>query len=193
MVPPFPPLPASTAYCVPYADASEPQRAQALHYLQERLQQHFPPLSPATWTNALNQLQPDLWVEEQTVTLDEDDLTYLANRLALSSEVPALDPIIHGPRSGYLSKRMVHNEFDAIQALEEMLANPLAYGPLVYRLVTSQALGNLVADEVFQATHRGPWGRPGGPDLDAARATVRERLEALRRARGEVEFACAPG
>ena len=189
MVPPLPPLPESTARCVLYADASEQQRAQALHYVQERLHQHFPPLSPSTWVNAVRQLQPDLWVEQQTVALDEDDLTYLANRLALSPEVPVLNPVIHGPRAGYLAKKMVNYEDDAIHALEEMDANPLAYGPLVYRLVTSLALGNSVADEVFQATHRGPWGRPGGPDRDVARATVRERLEALQRARGEAEFA----
>jgi hypothetical protein len=55
-----------------------------------------------------------------------------------------------------LAKRLVNYEDDVIPALEEMRANPLAYGPVVYSLVTSLALGNLVADEVFQATHRGP-------------------------------------
>jgi hypothetical protein len=193
MTPPLPPLPESTAHGVPYADASEQQRAQALRYVQKRLHQHFPPLKPATWANAMQQVQPDLRVEPQTAVLDEDDLTYLANYLALSPEVPALDPTIHGPRAGYLAKRLVNYEDDAIQALEEMAANPLAYGPLVYRLVTSLAGGNSVADEVFQATHRGPWGRPGGPGRDVARATVRERLAALRHARGEAEFASFQG
>lgn len=188
MVPPIPPPPEPTAICIPYTDASAPQIAQALLYLQAALRHHFSTLSEGTWANALHELHPDLWVEQQTVTLDQDDVIYLANRLALSSEVPVLDPIIHGPRAGYLAKKMVNYEDDAIQALEEMAVNPLAYGPVVYRLVTSLALGNSIADEVFQATHRGPWGRPGGPDRDVVRATVRERLGVLRRARGEAEF-----
>ena len=189
----IPPHSEPTTLCTPYTAASPQQIAAVLRYVKERLQKHFPTLPQDTWASALQKLQPDLWAEEHTVTLDEDDLTYLANRLALSSEVPALDPIIHGPRAGYLAKRLVNYEDDAIEALEEMLANPLAYGPVVYRLVTSLALGNLVADEVFQATHQGPWGRPGGPDRDAARATVRERLEALRRARGEAADALVQG
>jgi hypothetical protein len=174
---------------VPYADASPRQISQALLYLQEALHDHFPTLKWATWADALQQLQPDLWVEQQAVTIDEDDLTYLANRLALSSEVPALDPIIHGPRAGYLARKLVHYEDDAIYALEEIEAHPLVYGPLVYRLIVSLASGNEVADEVFGATYRGPWGRPSGPDRNIARATVSERLQALRYARGEGEFA----
>jgi hypothetical protein len=178
---------------VRYADASPQQLSQALLYLQKELQNHFPTLRWATWANALQELQPDLRVEQQTVTLDQDELTYLAQRLALSSEVPELDPIIHGPRADYLAKKMVNDEDDAIHALADIEANPLACGPRVYRLVTRLALGNVVADEVFRATNPGPWGRPGGPDRDATRATVRERLRALRYARGEAEFASFQG
>ena len=184
-----PPPSEPTARCVPYADASPRQISQALLYLQEALHDHFPTLKWSTWADALQELQPNLWVEEQAVTLDQDDLIYLTQRLALSSEVSALDPIIHGPRAGYLAKKLVHYEDDAIHALEEIEAHPLAYGPLVYRLVVSLASGNEVADEVFGATYRGPWGRPGGPDRDVARTTVAERLQALRYARGEAEFA----
>jgi hypothetical protein len=164
-----------------------------LLYLQEALHDHFPTLKWATWADALQELQPDLWVEEQAVTLDQDDLIYLTQRLALSPEVPALDPIIHGPKAGYLARKLVNHEDDAIHALEEIEEHPLAYGPLVYRLVVSLASGNEVADEVFGATYRGPWGRPGGPDRDIARATVSERLQALRCARGESEFAFGNG
>lgn len=189
MSPADPPLPAPPFLSVPYTEASPQQLTAALRYVQERLHQHFPPLSQATWANALQALQPELWVEPLPVTIDEDDLTYLANRLALSFDVAELDPPIHGPRAGYLAKRMVNYEDDAIHALVDIEANPRAYGPLVYRLVTSLAAGNSVADEVFRATNRGPWGRPGGPDRDVACATVRERLRALRCARSESEFA----
>ena len=181
-------LPESTAQRVPYAQASPRQVSQALLYLQQELQAHFPTLRWVTWANALQKLQPDLWVEQQDVYLDGEDLTYLAQRLAASPELPDLEPVIHGPRAGYLARKLVHYEDDAIHALADIEAQPLAYGPQVYRLVTSLALGNAVADEVFRATDREPWGRPGGPDRDVARATVHERLEALRRARGEGEF-----
>jgi hypothetical protein len=174
---------------VPFAQATPGQVAQALRYLQEELKNHFPTLRESTWADALQKMQPDLWVEEQTVFFAQDDLAYLAYCLALSSEVPELDPIIHCPSAGYLSKRMVNFADDAIDALADIEANPLAYAPAVYRLVVSLALGNSVADTVFRATHRGPWGRPGGPDRDVARATVHERLKALRQARGEAEFA----
>ena len=185
---PLPSRPPTPTRRVPYAHASPQQRAQALGYLQKELQQHFPTLSEVTWAKALIQLQPDLWVGPRTVSLDGDDLSYLAQQLAGSPELPQLDPVIHGPRAGYLAGKLVHYEDDAIHALTDLEANPLAYGPLVYRLIISLALGNSVADQVYRATYRGPWGRPGGPDRDVARATVQERLKALRRARGEGEF-----
>ncbi|MGY3090957.1 hypothetical protein ACVWYF_004021 [Hymenobacter sp. UYAg731] len=180
---------AETMGCrIPYAQASPPQIAQALVYANHELREHFPTLSSLTWSNTLQELQPDLWVGEETVTIDGDNLRVLVQRLNDSPELPELEPLIHGPRAGYMAKTLVNYEDDAIHALADMEANPLAYGPLVYRLVVSLALGNAVADEVFRDTASGPWGRPGGADRDVARATVHERLKALRRARGEGEF-----
>ena len=176
------------ARCVPFKQASPPQIAQALLSVKHALRAHFPTLSAPAWANTLQQLQPELWVGEAAVTLDHDTLRVLAQRLNDAPELPELDPLLHGPRAGYLAKTLVDYEDDAIHALADMEANPLAYGLLVYRLLVRLALGNAVADEVFRDTNPGPWGRPGGPDRDVARATVHERLKALRRARGEGEF-----
>lgn len=183
-----PPLAELMARCVPFTQASPPQIARALLYVKHELREHFPTLSPLAWANTLQELQPDLWVEEAMVTLDHDALRVLVQRLNDSPELPELDPLIQGPRAGYMAKTLVNYEDDAIHALADIEANPLAYGPLVYRLIVSLALGNAVADEVFRDTNPGPWGRPGGPDRDVARATVNEQLKALRRARGEGEF-----
>jgi hypothetical protein len=75
-----------------------------------------------------------------------------------------------------------------LEALPDIAANPLAYGPRVFALVTTLALGNSVADEVFYATHRRPQGRPGSVDPVLARATAHEQVRELRRARGEMGY-----
>lgn len=75
-------------------------------------------------------MQPDLWVEQQTVTLDADDLEYLANQSVESTELPKLDPPLHEPRAGYLAETLADYENDAIAALTDIEANLLAYGPL---------------------------------------------------------------
>lgn len=133
-------------------------------------------------------MQPDLWVEQQTVTLDADDLEYLANQLVKSPELPKLDPPIHGPRAGYLAKTLVDYEDETIAILTDIGVNPLAYGPLVYNLVISLARGDSVMDQVFRTTDRGPWQFPESENRNIARSIISERLRALRCARGEAEF-----
>jgi hypothetical protein len=152
--------------------------SQALLYAQEELGQRFPTLSWAEWANALQEAQPDLWVEQHTTHLNGDDLAHLAQRLAAAPRVPDMDSLLHGSRARYLAKRLVNYQNEAVEVLAHIEADPEAYSLPIYRLVTGLALGNAVADEVFQATHRGPHPEP-------ARAAVHERLQALRHARGE--------
>jgi hypothetical protein len=78
--------------------------------------------------------------------------------------LPELDPPIYPDRACYLAKRMVNYQDEALEALDEMAQNPLVYGPRVFALVTSLALGNSVADNVF--------------------AAAPERIRTLRAARG---------
>lgn len=181
------PLPDPGLPGLPYAAATPPQRSRALAYVKGALAQHFPTLSAPAWATALDRLQPALWVADELVYLDDEDLAHLAQRLAFSPELPELDPPLYNGRAAYLARRLVDYWDQAIDALEDIEAQPRAYGPRVYALVVDLALGNAVAEEVFRATHRGEEpGEPGSGDLDAARTAAGSRLAALRRARAEV-------
>jgi hypothetical protein len=192
MAPTMPSLPESTSLCVPYDQATPHQISLALAYTMGALPKHFPTLSFAGWANILLQLKPDVWVEGDAVTIDYQDLKHLTQRLAASEELPELDPPIYPHRAGYVSKRLFNYQDEALEALPDIAANPLAYSSRVFELVTTLALGNSVADEVFYATHRGPQGHPGSEDPALARATVHEQVRALRRARGEVGHLAIP-
>lgn len=180
------PAPDSTPVCIPYAQATPHQISLALAYTMGALPDHFPTLSFAGWANILLQLKPDLWVEGDAVYIEYQDLKHLTQRLAASEELPELSPPIYPDRVGYLSKRLYNYQDEALEALPDIAANPLAYSSRVFELVTTIALGNSVVDEVYHATHRGPHGRPGSVAPALARATVHEQVRALRRARGEV-------
>lgn len=185
---PLSPTPADPdAGLVRYAQAAPEQVAQALRYLQQELREHFPRLAGPVWVKALDRLQPDLWVEQGGVSLDYADLTRLAQYLAAAGKTPNLDIPLYGPRAHYMAKRLVNYAQQAVYALADMEATPLAYGSRVYGLVTDLALGNAVAEEVLSATTWDPPRRRGrqARELTApGGATVRQRLEALEHARG---------
>lgn len=177
------------AQCVTFAQASPRQISQALLSVQDELEEMFHPLSWQTWANAFLTLQPDLWVAQETVYLDEQGLARMAKHLATLPGAADLECLKHGPRVVYLAKKLVNYQDDAIYALTDIEAQPSAYGPAVYQLVTGLARGNAVAHEVYRATSAGPHGRPGGSDPELARAAVLGRLQALGRARGVLGYA----
>lgn len=176
---------------VRYPRASPRQVAQALLYLQQELRPHFPRLAGPTWVRALDRLQPDLWLEAGGVGLDCADLTRLAQYLAAAVQTPGLDIPLHGPRAHCLAQRLVNYAQQAVYALAELEAAPLAYGRRVYELVTGLALGNAVAEEVLHAT---TWDLPRRPQRKFRERTapggalVRQRLMALARARGSLPW-----
>jgi len=152
------------------------------------LPERFPTLSFTNWANALLGLKPDLWVSGDAVSLDDQDLQHLTQRLAAAKELPELNPASSSDQGDYLSKRLYNYQDEALEALPDIAANPLAYGNRVFNLVVTLALGNSVADAVFHATHRATPGHPGTEDPALARATAHEQVRALRRARGEVGY-----
>ena len=180
------PQPDPTPVCIPYAQATPHQLSLALAYAMGALPAHFPTLSFAAWAIVLLDLEPDVWVAGDAVSLDYQDLQHLTQRLAASEELPELDPPIYPDRASYVSKRLFNYQDEALEALPDIAANPLAYSSRVFELVTTMALGNSVVDEVFHATHRGHKGRPGSVDPALARTSVHEQVRALRRARGEL-------
>jgi len=182
------PPPDPTPVCIPYAQATPHQICLALAYTMGALPAPFPTLSFGAWVDGLLHLQPDVWVAGDAVYLSDEDLQHLTQQLVASPEPPEFDPPIYIARAGYLFKRFVNYEDEALEALPDMAANPLAYSSRVFTLVTNLALGNSVANELFHATHRGPQGRPGRADPALARATVHEQVRELRRARGEMGY-----
>ena len=184
-----PPPADPAATCRPYAQSSPLHISGALLFLQQELAPHFPEtaLDWLTWANALDRLRPDLWEEGGRVSLDAQDVNRLAQYLAGSPELPTLEPPVHGPRAAYLAKRLVNYAAEARDALVELEAGPKAYGPRVWELVLSLALGNAVADEVHQATD---WNAE--QDGELAGASVHTRVFALRQARGEFDFPSGP-
>jgi len=182
------PPPDQTPRCISYVQATPHQLSLALTYAMAALSKHFPTLSFAGWTNGLLGFRPDVWVSGDAVSLDDQALQDLTQRLAAAEELPELDPASYPDRGDYLSKRLYNYQDEALEALPDIATNPLAYGSRVFNLVVTLALGNSVADAVFHATHQGRQGRPGTEDPALARATVHEQVRALRRARGEVGY-----
>ena len=178
----------STPVCIPYAQATPRQLSLALAYAMGALPEHFPTLSFAAWGNALLQLKPAVWVAGDAVSFDDEALQHLTQRLAASEELLKLDPPVSPDRAAYVFQRFANYQDEALEALPDIAANPLAYSHRVFTLVTNLALGNSVVEEVFQATHRGPQGRPGRVDPALARATAHEQVRELRRARGEMGY-----
>ena len=181
------PLPSPAATCVSYAEATPRQLSLALTYVIEELSQHFPTLSFASWSTALLQEQPDLWVERDAVSLEEDDLAQLKQRLATSPELPQLSSPTDPDRAYYLAKRLVNYQDQALFALTEIEAAPHAFGTNVYALILDLAVGNGVAQQVYRDTHPQTV-PPGRPDPAAERQLASARIAAVRRARGELGY-----
>lgn len=186
-------LPTDTAQRVPYTYASPLQISRALVFVQEETPTHYPGLSWESWAYALLTVQPDLWVTPQTAHLDQQGLKQMARCLLAYLQTDVLEHRILGPHGPHFAQQLVDHQDDAIEALAEIEAAPLAYGPAVYGLVTGLAAGDKAAHEVYRATEPAPYARPRSADLDRTRAAVPGRLQALRDARGELTIARGPG
>lgn len=88
-----------------------------------------------------------------------------------------------------MAKRLVNYADEAQDALAELEAHPKVYGPRVWNLVLSLALGNSTADEVYQVTW---WDANKDKESAVAGSNVQARILALRQARGEFDFPTAP-
>lgn len=178
-------LPVPTAWQVPYARASALQLSRALVSVQEKKLAYYPGLRWESWAHALITVQPDLWVTQETAHFDPPGLQRLARCLYAYLQTDVVQHRVLGPRSPYFAQQMVDRQDDAIEALAEIEAAPLAHGPAVYGLVTRLVAGDVAALMVYQATEPGPHERPRRADRDKARAAVPGRLQALREARNE--------
>lgn len=174
---------------VPYPQATSHQLAKVLTFAIEELAQHFPPLDFLSWSRALEKEQPTLWVDEDGLFLDDEDLTRLAQRLAASPELPQHGPPLYPDQACYLARRLVKYQDQALHALTEIEAAPHSFGNSVYALVLDLAAGNGIAQQVYQVTHRQTPPSASRPDPASARLAAPARIAAVRRARGERAYA----
>lgn len=136
---------------LPYHQATTAQRARAVNHLQQRLGAHFPTLRASTWSHALAEHQPDLWLAGPTITLAETDLTQLAQHLAAAPELPILDPPLYGLQALQLAQHSLQTSELAVWVLPEVAASATACGPRLYALLRRLAYPNPLAEQVVQA------------------------------------------
>jgi hypothetical protein len=179
-------LAAKAGQLITYAQATVQQREQALAYLKQRLQLHFPVLATQTWRDALTLFQPELLVMGDQVQFTYQDLTELAQYLSDSPELPLLDPPLYGPPTLYLAQEYLHAAELAVWTLPELELLEPTGSQRLYTLVSLLAHGNRVAEQVVRARRWGlavgrplPLGVPGGGASPGSQE-VEHRLLRLR-------------
>jgi hypothetical protein len=193
---PFPTAPPPNEHNpLAYDQATPQQQNQAIQYLQQRLQAHFPTLATQNWADALTLFQPDLLVAGEQVTLADLDLRQLAHYLADSPELPLLDPPLYPSAALEPAQQLLYAAELAVYSLPELEALSPASGRRLYSLVSYLARGNRVAEQVVQARRWGmavgrplPLGMPGGGPAPGS-PEVEQRLLALELIWGRSEAA----
>lgn len=110
-----------TASLLPYAQATAAQRAQALHYLQARLQAHFPTLSERPFARTLAECRPALLLDGTQVSFAYHELTQLVQYLGNAPELPVLDPPLYCWPALELAQYILHTTELAVSALPELV------------------------------------------------------------------------
>ena len=136
---------------LPYHQATATQQSLAVDHLKQRLGTHFPTLRAGTWSQALVQLQPDLFFTGSAVALAETDLTQLAQHLAAAPELPVLDPPVYGLPALHLAQDRFQTSELAAWALPEVAAAATPCGPRLYALLRHLAHPGPLAQQVVQA------------------------------------------
>ena len=140
-----------TGVRLPYHQATAAQRALAMDHLQQRLGAHFPALRASTWSHALAEYQPDLWLTGQAAALAETDLTQLAQHLATAPELPVLHPPLYGLPALHLAQHSLQTSELAAGAIGEVAASATTCGPRLYALLRRLAHPSPLAEQIVQA------------------------------------------
>jgi hypothetical protein len=152
-----------TALLLPYAQATATQQGQALHYLQARLQRHFPTLAERPFVRTLAECRPALLLTGTQVSLAHPELTQLVQYLGNAPELPVLDPPLYGWSALELAQYMLHTNELAVSALTELACTlNIRCGPHLGALLRRLARPYPLAEQVVQAQL---WGLPGSPRL----------------------------
>lgn len=152
-----------TASLLPYVQATATQQAQALHYLQARLQPHFPTLPERPFVRTLAECRPTLLLTGTQVSLAHPELTQLVQYLGNAPELPVLDPPLYGWAALALAQYILHTNELAVSALIELArALNIRCGPHFGALLRRLARPYPLAEQVVQAQL---WNLPGSPRL----------------------------
>jgi hypothetical protein len=152
-----------TALLLPYAQATATQQAQALHYLQARLQRHFPTLPERPFVRTLAECRPALLLTGTQVSLTYSELTQLVQYLGNAPELPVLDPPLYGWSALELAQYILHTNELVVSALTELACTlNIRCGPHLGALLRRLARPYPLAEQVVQAQL---WGLPGSPRL----------------------------
>jgi hypothetical protein len=136
---------------LPYHQATAAQQTLAVDHLQQRLGTHFPTLRASTWSHALAEYEPDLWLTGSAVALAETDLTQLAQHLAVAPELPVLNPSLYGLPALHLAQHSLQTSGLAACALREVATIATACGPRLYALLCRLDHPSPLAERVVQA------------------------------------------
>ena len=155
--------PSASPVALPYAQATAAQRAQVLHYLQTRLQLHFPTLPERCFARALGEFRPELLLTGPQVALPYPELTQLVQYLASAPELPLLDPPLYGLPALELAQCVLLTSELTGGALTE-LAGEVGFrvGPRLGALLRQTARPHPLAAQIVQAQR---WDLPGSPRL----------------------------
>jgi hypothetical protein len=133
------------------------------HYLQVRLQLHFPTLPARAFDRALAEFRPGLWFTETQVTLSHPDLLQLVQYLSHSPELPLLDPPLFCRPALELAQYVLHTSELSVGVLTELARTPdTRCGPHLGALLRRTARLYPLAEQVVQAQR---WDLPGSPQL----------------------------
>jgi len=153
----FPPSP------LPYAQATASQRAQLVHYLQGRLQRHFPTLPARAFVRALAEFRPALLLSGTQVTLTLPDLFQLVQYLGYSPELPPLDPPLFCRPALEVAQYTLHTSELTVGVLTELAGTrDVRYGPHLSALLWRTARPYPLAEQIVQSQL---WDLPGSPRL----------------------------
>jgi hypothetical protein len=152
-----------TASPLPYAQATATQHAQLLHYLQARLQFHFPTLPERPFVRTLAECRPALLLTGTQVALPYPELTQLVQYLGNAPELPFLDPPFYGRHALELAQYILHTSELAVGVLTELATAPATHcGPHLGALLRRIARLYPLAEQVVQSQR---WDLPGSPRL----------------------------
>ena len=152
-----------TASLLPYAQATATQLSQIQHYLQVRLQLHFPTLPERVFIRTLAECRPTLLLTGTQLALTRHELTQLVQYLGNVPELPLLDPPLYGRPALELAQYLLHTNELAVAALVELTNMPdTRCGPQLRALLQRITRFYPLAEQVVQAQR---WDLPGSPRL----------------------------